>query len=118
MSTAPSLEQISHQLTQVARQLGDVAMAVRPDDPRRIYSLEEVAELTGWALDTLKEDCRTGRLKYVRKGRAYGLTARQLDDAIEQHTENGDVQRRLASVVTSGSGVKAGNRRNAGRRAA
>src|SRR4051812_9457689 len=98
MSETPDLQQIAAALAQVARQLGDVVTAERMANPRHVYTLPEVAATTGWALTTLVEDCRLGRLPHVIKGKAYGLTAKQLDAAIEMYTVHGSVEKRIAAV--------------------
>lgn len=118
MTNTVDLDQVAHSLAQVARQLGDALTAARVEDPRRVYTLPEVAALTGWALSTLEEDCRLGRIRFVRKGKAYGLTAKQFDALIEQHTVHGDIGQRLAAVVATASPVQPGNRRSPGRRVA
>lgn len=117
MAETPTLEQITSTLGEVVRLLNDVVgTAKTASDPHRVYSLEEVAAITGWALDTLREDCRTKRITYVRKGRSYGLTAKMLAAAIEKHTEGVTFDDRLAALVRSTGGVRPGNRRS--RRAA
>ncbi|MFI5934727.1 hypothetical protein [Actinoplanes sp. NPDC051494] len=118
MPESPTLEQLSATLNDVVRLLnGVVATASLAEDPRRIYSLEEVAEITGWALDTLRKDCREGRLTYVRKGKAFGLTRKMLDAAIARHTEGPAAERHLGAVTTASRSIpRPGNQR--GRRAA
>ncbi len=53
----------------------------------RLYSLEEVAELTGMALRTLQKECRLGRITHIKYGRLRAMTAAQIEMLIEKHTK-------------------------------
>jgi hypothetical protein len=52
---------------------------------RLVYTLAEVAEITGWSETTLQRDCRAGRFAHVRRGRAYGMTAPQIHALVAAH---------------------------------
>lgn len=45
----------------------------------RVYSLEQVAEMTGFSLRALQKKCRAGTVKHVHDGRNRGMTLRQID---------------------------------------
>lgn len=80
----------------------------------RVFTLEEVSARTGWALETLEEDCRAGRLKHTKRGRKRGMTSSQIAEAINMHTVGAPVADQIATLVNArGSGVKPGNRRRA-----
>jgi hypothetical protein len=114
MNQTPTLDEITGTLNDVVRLLnGVVAHASLAEDPRRIYSLEEVAQMTGWAIDTLRKDCREGRLTHVRKGKAYGLTRKMLDAAIEKHTEGAALEDRLRVLTDVSAKPRPGNHRRA-----
>ncbi len=49
----------------------------------KLYTLEEVAAATGFALRTLERDCRAGRIAHVHRGRARMMTADQVEALIE-----------------------------------
>jgi len=111
-AAAPELiEQVTTALGEVVRLLNDIVNTAKiADDPHRVYSLEEVAAVTGWSLDTLREDCRQKRITFVRKGRSYGLTVKMLAAEIEKHTEGATLDARLAALVRTSGGVRPGNR--------
>jgi hypothetical protein len=54
---------------------------------KRLYTLEEVAELTGFLLEPLKEDVRADRIEHVHRGRERYMTPAQIDKLIAQHTK-------------------------------
>ena len=62
--------------------LGDVV----PEKP--VYTLSEVAKMTGFSLRTLQADCRDKRLAHVRKGHAIAMTHAQFERLIAQCTVN------------------------------
>lgn len=49
----------------------------------RVYSLDEVAEMTGFSLRSLERKCRQGKLKHIHEGRKRGMTLRQIDLLVE-----------------------------------
>jgi hypothetical protein len=102
-------------LEEVGALLNTVVSGIRVGSVEdRVFPLEEVAARTGWALDTLEEDCRAGRLKHTRRGRKRGMTSSQIADAINQHTVGATVTDQIASLVgPHASGVRPGNRRRA-----
>lgn len=51
-----------------------------------VYTLAQVAELTGWAEITLLRDCKAGRMNYVHRGNSYGLTREQIYELVAKHT--------------------------------
>ena len=51
----------------------------------RVYPLHVVAERTGWALTTLEEETRAGTLEHTGKGRAVGMTSRQIALAVAKY---------------------------------
>lgn len=63
-----------------------VELAAQRAHPKRwLYTLAEVAELTGFSERSLLDDCRAGRIAHVHRGRAYGLTPEQLESLIATH---------------------------------
>jgi hypothetical protein len=51
----------------------------------RVYTLEQVHEMTGFALTSLEADCRDGKVKHTRRGRTIGMTLRQIDMLVEAY---------------------------------
>ena len=60
----------------------------------RVFTLPEVAERTGFALDTLEHDCRAGVYEHTRKGRRIGMTSRQIALMVHRHATGGDLAQR------------------------
>lgn len=58
----------------------------------RVYTLDEVAAMTGFSVRTLEDDCREGKVKHTRKGRTVGMTLRQIDMLVES-CESGSGER-------------------------
>jgi hypothetical protein len=56
------------------------------DELPKLWTLEEVADRTGFALRTLQRDCRAGRIEHVHRGRDRLMTAAQVQKLIEQDT--------------------------------
>lgn len=52
----------------------------------RLYTLSEVAALTGFALRTLQRDCRAGKITHVHRGRDRLMTREQVEMLINRHT--------------------------------
>ncbi len=63
-----------------------------------LYSLTEIAELTGWSLRALKRDTRAGRIDHVRRGRAIAMTPEQVAQLIDAHTVTSATLDPLAAV--------------------
>jgi hypothetical protein len=59
----------------------------------RVYSLAQVAEMTGFALRTLERKCREGKIRHTwDEGRTRGMTLRQIDALVETF-ETGENER-------------------------
>lgn len=56
----------------------------------RVYSLKEVAEMTGFAERSLELKCRAGSIKHTREGRRRGLTMRQIELLVKSCETGGD----------------------------
>ncbi|WP_203743869.1 hypothetical protein [Actinoplanes cyaneus] len=52
----------------------------------RVYTLAEVAELTGASLGQLRDDCRARRLTHFRRGRTIGMTLAHIEEFVAVHT--------------------------------
>lgn len=52
------------------------------------YTLAEVAELTGFSLRTMLDDCRAKppRLAHIKRGNTYAMTREQIDAMLAAHT--------------------------------
>jgi hypothetical protein len=50
---------------------------------RDLLSLPEVAERTGWPIESLRRDCRNGKIACHRYGRGYYLTNDQYQALLE-----------------------------------
>lgn len=55
------------------------------DQPRLTYTLAEVAEMTGFPLRPLLDDCRAGRVEHIHRGRERYMTPEQVHSLIESH---------------------------------
>lgn len=53
----------------------------------RLFTLQEVAERTGFALRTLQRDCRASRVAHVHRGRDRLMTEQQVQELIDRHTK-------------------------------
>jgi hypothetical protein len=51
-----------------------------------LFTLEEVAAMTGFPLEPLKQDARDGRVEHVHRGRERYMTRVQIDKLIERCT--------------------------------
>ncbi len=51
-----------------------------------LYPIEEVAEITGFGLRPLIEDCRKGRVERVYRDRKHWMTPAQIEALLKQHT--------------------------------
>ncbi|WP_433731161.1 hypothetical protein ACQP2Y_21975 [Actinoplanes sp. CA-051413] len=99
-------------LEEVGALLNTVVSGIRTGSVEdRVFTLEEVAARTGWALDTLEEDCRAGRLQHTKRGRKRGMTSSQIADAIHQHTVGVPLADQIAALASRNSGVRPGNAR-------
>jgi hypothetical protein len=49
---------------------------------RLIYTLDEVAEMTGKSAERIRRACKKGRYRHQRDGRSYGMTREQIDAMI------------------------------------
>ena len=56
-----------------------------PAIPKLAYTLADVAEMTGFPLRPLLDDCRAGRIEHIRRGRERYMTPAQIRDLIEAH---------------------------------
>ncbi len=77
----------TYTLDQVSALLNTVVAGIRSGDngDDRVYPLTVVAERTGWALSTIEEECRNGTLEHTGKGRAVGMTSRQIALAVAKY---------------------------------
>jgi hypothetical protein len=50
-----------------------------------VYSLPEVAELTGFPLRSLQRQCRAGKVEHIHYGRYRGMTAEQIRKLVADH---------------------------------
>jgi hypothetical protein len=50
-----------------------------------VYSLDEVAEMTGWPKESIRRACQRGQYVHTRRGRWYGMTRVQIDAMIASH---------------------------------
>jgi hypothetical protein len=82
----------------------------------RAYSLEEVADRTGFALTELVRDCKRGLIEHTWRGRTRCMTSRQISKLLDEHRFVGDKKQPasssaqqeavdLASVRTSSRGA-------------
>jgi hypothetical protein len=79
----------------------------------KTYSLKEVSERTGFALDQLQRDVASGKIPHVRRGNARRMTPQQVADLIASHLY---VPQSAGKGVTGPSSVRASSARAAGRR--
>lgn len=63
----------------------------------RLYTLEQVAEMTGFSLRALQRKCRAGTVKHVHDGRTRGMTLRHIDLLVESF-ETGETIRSAVEV--------------------
>jgi hypothetical protein len=54
------------------------------------YTLEEVAERTGFALTELIRDCKAGRIEHTWRGRTRCMTPGQVAKLMSEHRHGGD----------------------------
>lgn len=74
-------------------------MTTEPQE-RLTLRMKEVAALTGVGLTTVKDWCRTGRLKTVRIGGVVLVRPEHLQEFLDAHVEGLDVRRPLRAVTT------------------
>jgi excisionase family DNA binding protein len=98
-----SLEQVHSMLNAAIKGVAD-----------KTYSLKEVAERTGFALDQLQRDVASGRIPHVRRGNARRMTPQQVADLIASHLY---VPQSAEVGVTGISSVRSSSARAAGRKA-
>jgi hypothetical protein len=103
MTETFSLEQVHSMLNAAIKGVTDLT-----------YSLKEVSERTGFALDQLQRDVAAGRIDHVRRGNARRMTPQQVSDLIASHRYTAKRQGvvegapRAISTVRSSSGRAAG----------
>ena len=66
--------------------MAELTISPFADDLPRLYTLSEVAEITGFALRTLQRDCRAGKITHVHRGRDRLMTREQVEMLINRHT--------------------------------
>lgn len=69
-----------------------------------LYTLEEVAARTGFALRTLQRDARAEKFAHVRRGKTRLMTEDQIEDLIKSSTVGGAPRE---SVINEASKVEA-----------
>lgn len=52
----------------------------------RVYPLQDVADMTGFAFRSLQRKCRAGELEHVHEGHFRGMTLRQIDLLVATRT--------------------------------
>ena len=80
----------TYTVDQVQSLLNLVVEGLRVGVEDRVYTLEEVAARTGWALSTLEDDCRRGRVQHTKRGRSLGMTSRQIAAEAQRHVAGRD----------------------------
>jgi hypothetical protein len=65
-----------------------------------VFTLPQVHYLTGWSVRSLLDDCRDGRIEHVNRKGTYGMTAEQIEAAVEVYTREATapVNARLAAA--------------------
>lgn len=59
--------------------------------PRILIPISEVAELTGWPLRTIKDECRAGIFPHYGKHGKHSVDREQLLQVLERHREEGTI---------------------------
>ena len=78
---ATAMQRFTRELEQLIRDEAD-----RP----RVYTLTEVAEMTGMSWRWIADGCRSERLAHVHQGDFRGMTAAQINALIASRTEGGE----------------------------
>jgi len=84
---------------------------------RILFTLEEVAEMTGFALEPLRQDARDGRIEHVHRGRERYMTRAQIDKLIDRCTVRGTSAAKPRSIQAERDTVERDRRRTAGMQA-
>jgi len=79
------------------------------------YTLEQVAERTGFALSSLKKDCRAGRIEHTQYGDARGMTPSQLAKFLERLRVGGDLHQAVPAADDMAEARRATRRSSASR---
>lgn len=92
-------------LEEVSQLLNTVVLGIRTgeDAEDRLYSLEEVAERTGFAVRGLEDDCRSGLIEHTKRGRSLRMTSRQIGLLVKRHATGGDLNKTASSRIRSGA---------------
>jgi hypothetical protein len=81
---------------------------------RILFTLEEVAEMTGFALEPLRQDARDGRIEHVHRGRERYMTRAQIDKLIDRCTVRVTSAAKPRSLQAERDTVERDRRRTAG----
>lgn len=81
---------------------------------KRVYSLADVAEMTGWPQESIRRDCQKGRYAHIRRGRIYGMTNTQIEDMVAAH-ERGQRAQALNERDAQAAAVEAARQANIAR---
>lgn len=80
--TSP-LQITTHSIQQLLTQ--ETIGSIEPDVIPRLYTLEEVAQMTGFALRTLQRDARAGRISHIHRGRRRLMTDQHIRELLTTH---------------------------------
>jgi hypothetical protein len=50
-----------------------------------VFTLAEVAEMTGWNEESIRRACHEGRYRHTRRGKFYGMTMTQVEAMVASH---------------------------------
>lgn len=77
-----------------------IRLAIRPDplDEVRVYSLAEVAAITGMSKSALEGGCREGRFEHVRPGRSVGMTVDHIRKLVARFTRVADMAQSMSDM--------------------
>jgi len=75
-----------HQASSVSQRRPAVVLHMTELLPR-MYTLKEVAELTGFALRTLQLEARAGKFTHIHRGRTRLMTMEQIQVLVSQSTK-------------------------------
>lgn len=83
----------------------------------RVYSLEQVAEMTGLSLRAIQLACRASEVEHVHHGKTRGMTLRQID-LLVAHNTNGTTSGPLKTLAIEDEldQARAASRRSGARR--
>lgn len=71
----------------LTRAIAAAAEKVAPT--RGVYTLAEVAEITGWNADSIRRDCKNDVYEYTKRGKHYGMTLPQVVAMVASHRRAG-----------------------------